>query len=225
MGSGEKKIYLLKYYFDSEDQSNYIAVKWQTGLKEFFILHNKEEVERVSSFEKMSKGIEVFLPNEGYVFIRVVQKPLGFEVKLGDRYLVNSRILSEEKMTSISSIFYFVGVITIITNLRIDVSENILISFLSNLPLLVGFFYLFAGWKIKKGFIWPYVLGVIFFILSAIIVLLIFGWYGIFFHVLRLVFLILMFSHFKYILDLYKHRKSIKELRGSGGSEDILDDF
>lgn len=147
-------------------------------------------------------------------------------MKLGDRYLINSRIISEEKMSSISSIFYFVGVVTIITNLRINISQNVIITLLSNLPLFVGVFYLFAGWEIKKGFIWPYVLGLTLFILSAIIVMLIFGWYGVLLHLLRLVFLILMFSHFKYVLDLYRHRKSIDKTRKShSGSTDILDDF
>lgn len=64
----EKKTYLRKYYLDSDDKSNFIGIKWQTGLKEFYLYYKSEEIERIDNFEKMSKGVKVNVPEVGYVF-------------------------------------------------------------------------------------------------------------------------------------------------------------
>ncbi|MCT4581284.1 MAG: hypothetical protein N4A35_07685 [Flavobacteriales bacterium] len=216
------KKYTQKYLVETGDNSNYVAITWMAGLYDFKIYHNETLVSSVASFKELAKGVELFSPELGNLYIKVLQKPLGFEVKLGDRYLEGSRIIAEEKLRAISSIFYVVGGLTLLTSFRIHFSENILLSIVNSLPTFVAIFYLFAGWKIRKGFIWPYIVGGVLFIAFTVLMILALGWPGIPSHVLRILFSGLILSHVKYIITLYKHRIAVKEMNPLS-SADILD--
>jgi len=217
----KKNIFSLKYFFDN-DKTDVVTIKWSQGLQEFWIYHKNDLITKIEGSLKLREGILIDFPKAGPIFIRLVQKPLGFEVKTGERYLFGSRKISEEKLVAISQIFTVVGVITILTNLNFAEIISI-IDLLDYLPLLVGIFYIVAAIYIRKGYLSLYIIGLILFTISSLIIVLLLGWAGILFHVLRLVFLILIISHIKYINDLQRHKKALEQLDQS--NREILDDF
>jgi asparagine N-glycosylation enzyme membrane subunit Stt3 len=89
--------------------------------------------------------------------------------------------------------------------------------------MTLGIFYIVAAYFIRKGYLSLYIIGLIIFTLSTLLSILVFGWAGLFFHVIRLVLLGIIFGHLQYILILQKHEKALLQLNRR--SSDLLDDI
>jgi hypothetical protein len=215
------KVFVQQFFFD-EEQTDYVSVKWKSGLHEFYIYHKEKLIQKIEGRSNMNKGVFVEFPDAGNIFIRLVEKPLGFEVKQGDRYLFKSRILANEKLVAISQIFVFTGVINIFTNLDFPEIRS-LFNLIFYIPMTLGIFYIVAAYFIRKGYLSLYIIGLIIFTLSTLLSILVFGWAGLFFHVIRLVLLGIIFGHLQYILILQKHEKALLQLNRR--SSDLLDDI
>ncbi len=222
----KKRVYTKKYFFDPEGQ-DYVNIKWDQGFFNFYIYHNQEKVATYQGADEMLKGVTIDFPNAGNVFIRMLTKPLGFEVKTGNRYLFHSRILAEEKLKTVSIIFYFVGLISMILgSFAFFIDMYSWWDALLFIPFFMGVYYVLTGYFVRKGIIWMYYVGVAFFTFTTLLLLLSTGLGGIVVHVLRIIFLVLLFSHLKYILDLHRHRKALNFYNNrSKLTEEIIDDL
>lgn len=217
----KSKVYVQHFFFDSL-KTDYVSIKWKAGLNEFFIYHKKNLIQKIEGNVSIKNGITVSFPEAGDVYIRLVTKPIGFEVRLGDRYLFQSRIIAKEKLTAISQIFVVTGILTIGLNINFP-AINSSLDLLYYIPLTIGLFYIVASYFIKKGYLSLYVFGLVIFTFSTLLTILMLGWAGIVFHFVRVGLLIVIFSHVKYILALQKHEKSLKQLDLT--SNEILDDI
>ncbi len=220
----------VKHYYIFADQTEKLTIKWKTGLSHFEVYHNDELLATYKGNIDIMKGVTIYSEKLGNVYVRMLQKPLGFEVKIGDRYLTNSRILAEERLTSVSAILYFTGVISFIFTIGIffvDVDEFNRNSFniLKFIFVAVSSFYILSGYLVRKGQIWSYFSVTALFTAVTFFYMFTIGWPLILLHVVRIVFLVIIISQVKYMLDLFKHRRAVKNMKGIYKNQDLLDNI
>lgn len=216
----QQKIYSQQFFFDNLKTES-ITIKWVSGLKEFYIYFENKLLKKIEGVTPMKEGVVLELPAAGNIFVRLVLNPIGFEVKLGNRYLFNSRIIAEEKLLAISQILLVLGILTIGLNISI-LFINSISDLFQYLPLLFGVFYIVASIYIKKGYLWFYAFSTVFFTYSTMHAILYWGWDAVVIHYLRIGILALILHHLKYIKIVQKHYKAIKQMQST--SADILDD-
>lgn len=208
-----KKTYSKQFFFDS-NQKDYILIKWTQGFSSFEIYHNDKKVKSLKGSSLIMKGLYINYEKSSVIWIRMLTKPLGFEVKSGDRYLFNSRILSKEKLKAVSTIFYALaglisagGILFVSGGIKTDNYTSLL---WGAIFIIIGFCFIYSANKIKKGsFIFYFVAAIPFTIVIAL-------------HLLNTAFsvdgfstkqilieispLVLIYSNLKHIINLNKHR-------------------
>jgi len=217
----KKKIYVRRYYID-EDKRNEIAVKWKTGMNYFEIHENDNKLKELNGSSEILKGVLVDSKNYGTLFVKMVLKPHGFEVKTGDRYLFGSRIESEDKLVTTSTIFYIISflffagfVLSGFFRENADPTSIDAIVFAS-----LGVVYAVCGVFVRKGFLTAYVVGVVA-LLANIILQVIVGSIP----ALLIVLLVIVALQTKNMIDLFKHRKALSQYLTKANHPDILDNF
>lgn len=100
----DKKTYSKTYYFDKEHKDS-LAIKWQTGLKAFYIYHNNSLIGEFDHPKAFFNWKEIEVPNKGNLKVRFYSRLMDFEVKFGDYYLENSYIHSKKKLWTVFVIF------------------------------------------------------------------------------------------------------------------------
>ena len=225
------KTYLQKFYFDKEE-TNFIAVKWKTGFTEFEIYHNQELIKTLKGNSEIRKGIEFTTENSGNIFVKMLLKPLGFEVQSGDRYLFNSRIVAEQRLWKISTIFNVIGgiiALLFLIGLSIELYNHgikrilhfeslYLISFY----IIPSFIFFVCAALVRKGYLLAFIAGLL--IVSAIAIF--FAYVEFYFvSIPFILFSFLILSQARYIFTLFKHRKALKSYNDRLSNTDVLDNI
>jgi hypothetical protein len=220
----------VKHYFIADNQNDKITVKWKTGLSHFEVHHNDELLETFKGSAEIVKGVTIYSEKLGNIFVRMLQKPLGFEVKLGDRYITNSRIFAEERLTSVSAILYFIGVISFIFTIgvffiSVDEFSRNWFNIFKFVCVAISSFYILSGYLVRKGHIWAYFSATTLFSAITIFYIATIGWPLILLHTVRLSFLAIIISQIKHMIDLHKHNRAIRNLKGITKNQDLLDNI
>lgn len=232
------KIYKQRFHIN-EEQTDSIEIYWKSGLKQFEIKHNNHLIKEFNSSEQILKGFEVFVPNLGNLKVKMHVEPFGFEVKIGNLFLTNSRIPAEAKLKPVANIFYFVGfmnlipllifLIYIVYELNFSLSSRMSCGLLINLIiwLLVASVYITSGYLLKRGYLWSYFMGLIVFSLITLFYSVTFifetNFFIFFLLVLRIFFLVVIITHIKSMMELNRHQKTRSAMQQKRTNKELLD--
>lgn len=220
------KRYQLSYYTD-ELRANSVEISWEQGLRNFKAYYQGEIFFESPTLGNLKSGVTVFHEKLGNVFIRFCTHPIGYEVKIGDRYLENSRIPAKESLQSISAVWIFIGVISTLGSLGFLMTPDLYFGLIETLVfgLMCSFsiFYIVAGILIKQGKLWSYFTSLVIFTAMTILYLLAFNFANIPILVIRVVVILITLRDFKDVMSLHKHNKIVKNRRSLNEHNSILD--
>lgn len=227
------KRYQLSYYLD-EDKTNVITISWEQGLQNVKAYYNKELFYESKTMAPLNKGESIYHEKLGNVFIRFCSRPIGFEVKVGDVYLENSRILAQEALVTVAAIWMFIGILSTLGTIGFALMDGVWYSTFGIALVFtffaVSIFYIVSGVLIRKGQIWAYYTAVGIF---GAITLLYFGnlvsiniplvSINIPIIVFRGIVIFIVLRHFKDMRDLYRHYKAKGSRKALKNQEALLD--
>lgn len=222
------KRYQLRYLMPN-DKSRFIVISWEQGLCNFKAMYEGETFFECPTVNAMNKGVSVFHEKLGNVFIRICTQPIGFEVKVGDLYLDNSRILAQEDLSSISAIWIFLGIMSTLGSVGMIFMYSMFVTVLGSIIAIAFFaisiFYIVAGALIKKGHIWAYYLAVGLF--TGITLLYFFDLVGsnIPIIALRVGAIVVTIRSFKSMQDLSRHYKTKRNQTSLRNKDTLLDNL
>lgn len=222
------KRYKLNYFFD-EDDTRLITVSWEQGLHNFIIKYNNETFFESKGIGELNKGISIYNEQLGNVFVRLCSRPLGFEVKVGDLYLRNSRILAQEALSSVSAIWIFIGIISTLSTIGFMFLPGLYFDIISitviGLMLALSIFYIIAGVLIKKGKIWAFYSSLGLFSVMTLLYFITFDYANIPLLIIRIIAMVVVLRHFKSMRELHKHYRAKKNKLAMKQSDSILDNL
>lgn len=222
------KNYKLTYYSKGDD-SNPIVVRWQQGLTNFKVSYQNDIFFESPNIGNLRKGVSVFHEKLGNVFIRLCSHPIGFEVKVGDLYLENSRILAKEALISVSAIWMLIGILSTIGSLSFLFLPGMLNNSFGlavfGFLLSVSIFYIISGTLIRKGHIWAYFVSLGIFGCITLLYFVELDTASIVIICFRALIIGVVLRHFKNIQDLFRHRKALNKQKQLINNEELLDNI
>jgi hypothetical protein len=214
-------------YFLKKDKVDAISIYWEQGLQNFKAYYRNVLFFESKGIGELNKGVTVYHEELGNVFIRFCSRPIGFEVKVGDVYLENSRILAQEALSTISAIWIFVGVVSTLSTIGFALLPFVFFDTLALIILGLMFafsiFYVVAGLLIKKGMIWAYYTSLGIFTGMTLLYLVAFDFGNIPILVTRAIVILVVVRHFSSMRDLYRHYKAKRNQKGLKDLDTILD--
>lgn len=220
------KRYQLHYYSDTE-KTNIITISWEQGLHNFKIYHNKEIFYESKGASELNKGINLYHEKLGNVYIRLCTRPIGFEVKIGDMYIENSRILAQESLVTVAAIWFFIGVISTIGTIGLAMMDGIwyrtIGATIVSVLFVFSLFYFISGFLIRKGHIWAYYAAVGLFGAITILYFSNFVSMNLPIIIFRGIIIFIVLRHFKDMRNLYRHYRAKRSKTTLKHQEALLD--
>ncbi|MCB0476695.1 MAG: hypothetical protein KDC84_00930 [Crocinitomicaceae bacterium] len=210
-----EQFFKKSFYFDSSRERN-ISVEWSRGCKEVFISENGQELAKFNGSKELIQGVTLQTTKGENLYVKAFVRPFRWEVKLGDRYLINSYNHSQDSLKSTSNIFYFIAIALILILLLIATIrgfESVMwfhwVMLLNYLHIAV---YFACGYFLRKGILWTYYVGTALYIANSV-------WFlysmvesgnpgsGIFLSLIRGIFIYYLVKAFKHVNTLRKHQQ------------------
>ncbi len=216
-------------YFVKGDESNPIIIRWQQGLTNFKASYHDDVFFESPNIGKLKTGVSIFHEKLGNVFIKLCSHPIGFEVKVGDLYLENSRILAKEALVTVSAIWMFIGILSTVGSLSFLFLPGVFSdSFgltIFGVLMTVSIFYIVSGTLIRKGHIWVYYVSLVMFACITLLYFVDLAVGNVIIICFRALIIGVVLRHFKNIQALFKHRKAVNKQKHLTNQEDLLDNI
>ena len=95
------------FYLDKE-HSRSILLEWSDDFNVLNVHDDTELIHQHKNLNQLKKGIALPTPKGDYLYIRLFTSPTRWEVRLGNRFLINAYNHSKTVLKNSSQIFYYI---------------------------------------------------------------------------------------------------------------------